>query len=65
MLRRTDAEPIAAAVVERYLPVGELWARNGLLFVPPEIGAALGEPTDAMLIGTNAFPAWTLGAATA
>lgn len=54
-----DRKP-AAAVVEKYLPNGEMWQWKGILFVPPELGAELGTPDDAILVGTSAFPAWNL-----
>lgn len=62
LLRVYDDVPPQAAVVEMYLPAGEIWQMRGTVYVPPELGAEMGAPDDAMLIGMQAFPAWNLSA---
>lgn len=61
LLRVCDDVPPQAAVVEPvFLADGEICQWRGIVFIPPELGAEMGEPDDAMLIGTQAFPAWNL-----
>ena len=55
-----DEKPPQAILAASYTPVGEIWQVFGFLFVPRELAAKLGEPDDAVLIGTYAFPAWSV-----
>ncbi len=54
-----DDLPAEAIVIEPFMPPGQAWKWRGLMFVPLSARDQLGEPNDSVLIGTNAFEAWS------
>jgi hypothetical protein len=60
LLKKFDDRPVQAAVIEKYIPAGEIWCMRGVAFIPSELGSRLGPSDDALLIGTSAYPAWSL-----
>lgn len=60
LLRKYDDIPPTHALVEKYLPAGEVWQSHGYLFVTPELGRDMG-PTNAIVtLGGTEWPAWKL-----
>jgi hypothetical protein len=56
-----DDAPATCVVIDPYVPVNEIWVVRGVAYASSVFAERLGPSDDAFLIGTNAWPAWTVG----